>query len=88
MKKLKKNISETKNKPSQETPDVQCAVCWGFQEYDGEQRVLFEDKQRDVNNHLKKYMRIQKFLKTYLDGIKFKEPEIHTCTNCGRKTTK
>lgn len=31
-----------------EAPEGVCALCWGFQEYDGKIRQLFKDKQIDV----------------------------------------
>lgn len=59
-----------------------CAVCWGYQQYDGKVRNLVKDKQRDVNNHRDRYTLIQEFVKEYLDGIKLKEGEINSCPTC------
>lgn len=50
-----------------------CAMCWGYQEYDKKIRIIVKDRQIDVNNHLFKYMRIQKLLKKYIDGVKLKK---------------
>ena len=50
-----------------------CALCWGYQEYDKKIRTIVKDRQIDVNNHLFKYMRIQKLLKEHIEGVKLKK---------------
>ncbi len=77
-------------KPKEETqetaPEGLCALCWGYQEYDGKIRTLLKDKQIDVNNHKDSYMLIQKFVKRNIEGIKLKEDEVKTCPTCGCKS--
>ena len=79
-------IVEYFEKPREEAhndaPEGICSVCWGFQEYDHKIRILFEDKQIDSNNHTYKYMRVQKFLRKHIDGIKLKKSETHDCPTC------
>lgn len=78
---LKKPKKETAGK----APEGLCPVCWGYQEYDHKIRKLYKDKQVDVNNHSARYMRIQKFLKENIEGIKLKKGEIASCPTCGNK---
>lgn len=78
---IKNPEKETKDK----TPEGICPVCWGYQEYDKKIRMLYYDKQIDVNNHKTKYSLIQDFIKEYIDGIKLKEGEISTCPKCGHQ---
>lgn len=85
-----KNINNTEDRNAaqdewENAPEGTCPVCWGYQQYDGKMRILMEDKQIDVNNHKHRYMRIQNFLKNYIEGIKLKEGKIITCTRCGEK---
>src|SRR5690606_10923423 len=61
-------------------------VCWGYQEYDHKIRQLFKDKQIDVNNHRDSYMKIQKFMVKYIDGIRLKQGEIKECPTCSHLT--
>ncbi|MBI2281106.1 MAG: hypothetical protein HYU68_10520 [Bacteroidetes bacterium] len=78
---IKKPEKETQNK----TPEGICSVCWGYQGYDKKIRTLYYDRQIDVNNHQDKYMLIQNFIKTHIEGIKLKEGKISTCPKCGHK---
>ncbi|MDX1365394.1 hypothetical protein [Arenibacter latericius] len=83
---LIENIVRFFDKPQKETegksPEGTCSLCWGRQEYDHKIRQLFKDKQIDVNNHRAKYMKIQKFMVKYIDGIRLKQGEIKDCPNC------
>jgi hypothetical protein len=63
-------------------PEGICAMCWGYQGYDGKIRTLFKDKQIDVNNHKDSYMLVQDFVKTHIDGIRLKSDLIESCTYC------
>lgn len=86
---LQKNYREPENGEKFENHEKEtCPVCWGHQQYDGKIRVLYKDKQVDVNNHRSKYMRIQKLLKDTIEGYKLKKGEIHTCPSCGTKQYK
>lgn len=64
-------------RPKQETkgqaPEGFCPNCWGNQEYDGQIREMYEDKQIDVNNHEANYAFIQKFVVKHVDGIHLKK---------------
>ncbi|TXE10741.1 hypothetical protein ES711_02200 [Gelidibacter salicanalis] len=75
---FKKPQSETKD----EAPEGVCALCWGFQEYDGKLRKLFKDKQVDVNNHKDSFMLVQRFVREHVDGYHIKEGLVHVCPNC------
>lgn len=81
-----KTIVEFFKKPEEETvnkaPEGVCALCWGFQEYDGKIRELYKDKQIDVNNHKDSYMLIQDFVKKHVDGYQIKDAVVHVCPNC------
>lgn len=74
---FKRPATETKN----QVPEGYCPNCWGHQEWEGEIRKMYEDKQIDVNNHEANYAFIQKFVVEQLDGIKLKGA-IHKCPNC------
>jgi excinuclease UvrABC ATPase subunit len=70
---------------SNNTPEGFCPNCWGTQEYSDKIRVLYEDKQIDVNNHKAHYAFIQDFVVTHLKGIhlikgnnSFECPTCHT----------
>ena len=78
-------FQKPKEERKDKAPEGLCAVCWGYQEYDKKIRIIFEDKQIDVNNHSYQYMRIQKLLKNEIEGIKLKEGEIHDCPTCSKK---
>ncbi|MCC7332503.1 MAG: hypothetical protein IT232_07845 [Flavobacteriales bacterium] len=75
---------ETKNK----TPEGLCPVCWGYQQYDKKIRILYKDKQIDVNNHKDNYTVIQDFVKHHVDGIKLKHGETISCPTCGKSEEK
>ncbi|MBA6153203.1 hypothetical protein [Gelidibacter maritimus] len=77
---LRKPESETKGK----APEGTCPVCWGYQQYDAKIREVFRDKQIDVNNRKGSYMRIQRFVKKYIDGIRLKQSEVKDCPTCLR----
>jgi hypothetical protein len=70
------------------SPEGSCPICWGRQEYDGKIRVLIKDKQIDVNNHMDKYMSIQKFMKRNIDGITMQEAIMIDCPNCSTENKK
>lgn len=55
------------------TPDGYCPNCWGTQEYDGQIRELYRDKQIDVNNHLANHAFIRDFVVNHIDGIHLKK---------------
>ncbi|NJC26975.1 hypothetical protein GGR27_002485 [Lewinella antarctica] len=55
------------------TSEALCEPCWGYQQYNGEVRILFKDKQIDVNNYKTKYMFIRRFVVTHINGIKLKK---------------
>lgn len=77
LKKLSQNLISFFKKPATETtgstPEGLCPNCWGSQEYDGQIRELYKDKQIDVNNHEANYAFIQDFVVTHLDGIRLKK---------------
>ncbi len=50
-----------------ERPKNPCANCWGFQESGDPKWNPLDNKQMDVNNHIKKKSIINEFLKTYLN---------------------
>ncbi len=80
------SIAEFFKKPEEEivneAPEGVCALCWGYQEYDGKIRELYKDKQVDVNNHKDSYMLIQGFVKEHVDGYQIKDGVVHVCPNC------
>jgi len=84
------NIIHFLKKPKEETegksPEGTCPVCWGYQEYDHKIRQLFDDKQIDVNGHRYNYMKIQKFMVKYIDGIHLKQGETEECPTCCNKS--
>lgn len=53
-----------------------CPVCWGYQQYGDTSRVVYKDKQKDVNNHFDSYCRVQKFMKENFDGMPLKKAVI------------
>lgn len=73
---------ETKGK----APEGICAMCWGYQGYDGKIRTLFKDKQIDVNNHKDSYMLVQDFVKKNIDGIRLKGDSVESCPYCGSES--
>ena len=76
---LRKPARERKGK----APEGTCVNCWGVQEYDNMIRVMFKEKQIDVNNHEAHYAFIQDFVVTHLEGIHLKkEDDRLTCPNC------
>ncbi|HET8752918.1 MAG TPA: hypothetical protein VFM59_01050 [Salinimicrobium sp.] len=66
------NVFKSRHESPPEDNHEQCSLCWGFQEYDGQVRELYRDKQKDVNNHLTSHMRVQRFIRTYFTGMKLK----------------
>jgi hypothetical protein len=66
-------------------PEGLCPVCWGYQQYDQKIRILFRDKQIDVNNHRDKYLLVQDFIRKHIDGIHLKEGKIESCQQCERQ---
>ncbi len=77
-------------KPKEETegkaPEGTCPVCWGYQAYDSKLRELFKDKQIDVNNHSDSYMKVQKFMVKYVNGIRLKQGKVEECPTCGQQS--
>lgn len=73
------------NQNAESSPEGTCPVCWGYQEYDGKIKKIFEDKQIDVNNHKDSYMIIQDFMKHNIDGVKLKKGIVSDCPNCSDK---
>jgi len=65
-----------------ESPEGLCAVCWGYQQYDGKIRILMEDKQVDINNHKKARPFFEEVIAKHVDGIKLKEAQTITCPDC------
>ncbi|MEN0004189.1 MAG: hypothetical protein AAF798_08600 [Bacteroidota bacterium] len=55
-----------------ETAKNLCANCWGHQEWDDRTRQMMEDKQVDVNNGLKRYDFIRKFVVNRIEGIRLR----------------
>lgn len=79
---FKKPISETNVKPL----EGYCPNCWGEQEYDNTIRTLYKDHQIDINNHKANYAFVQKFVVTYLDGIRLKKGKnSFDCPTCKMK---
>jgi hypothetical protein len=76
--------------PEEETkdnaPEGICAMCWGYQGYDGKIRTLFKDKQIDVNNHKDSYMLVQEFVKKNIDGMRLKSDVVESCPYCDTET--
>lgn len=87
---LIENLVHFFQKPKRETegktPEGTCPLCWGYQGYDHKLRQLIKDKQIDVNNHRDSYMKIQKFMVKYIDGIRLKQGKIKECPTCGHQT--
>ena len=86
---LIENIVQFLRKPEQETqgnsPEGTCPVCWGYQAYDTKIRKLLKDKQIDVNNHKDSYMKVQKFMVKYVDGIRLKQGRVEECPTCSKQ---
>lgn len=79
---FKKSPEETKSK----VPEGLCPNCWGEQEFDNVIRVMYKDKQIDVNNHEKNYAFIQEFVVNRLDGIHLiKGDNSLECPTCRKK---
>ncbi len=83
------SLIEFFKKPKEETegksPDGTCPVCWGYQQYDHKIRQVLKDKQIDVNNHVDSYMKVQKFVVKYVDGIRLKKSPIESCPHCSEE---
>ena len=86
---LIENIVDFLRKPRKETegksPEGTCPVCWGYQEYDSKLRQLFKDKLLDVNHHSDSYMKVQKFMVKYVDGIRLKQAKVEDCPTCSKQ---
>ncbi len=79
---FKRPPNETKG----EAPEGFCPNCWGEQEYDNIIRLMYKDKQIEVNNHAANYAFIQKFVVTQLDGIHLKKGNNgYECPTCRTK---
>lgn len=87
---LAESILNFFNQPEEETkdkaPEGICAMCWGYQGYDGKIRTLFKDKQIDVNNHKDSYMLVQEFVKKNIDGMRLKDDLVEPCPYCGSES--
>ena len=82
---FKQPASETVGK----APEGVCPTCWGIQEYDGEVRELYKDKQIDVNNHEANHNFIKEIVVARIDGIKLvKGTSGFVCPNCKRKVAR
>jgi len=76
---FKQSAKYTKEK----TPSGLCPNCWGEQEYDKRIRVMYEDKQIDVNNYKANHAFIQDFVINKIDGIKLiKANSGYNCPTC------
>lgn len=76
-------------RPKEETastaPDGLCPNCWGEQEYDGQIREMYIDKQIDVNNHEANHAFIKKFVVERVDGIHLRKGDNGMeCPTCKR----
>lgn len=78
---LRKSEQETQGK----SPEGTCPVCWGYQAYDTKIRKMLKDKQIDVNNHKDSYMKVQKFMVKYVDGIRLKQGRVEECSTCSKQ---
>ena len=67
-------LKQIEENPTKYVGKMLCPNCWGFQQYNGTKRILVEDEQIDVNNHVSKYMRLKKFVVKNIIGIKLKKP--------------
>lgn len=79
------NLKSLFQKPQEETKSKaanQCPVCWGYQQYDHQFKTVYPDRQIDVNNHSYKFMRIQRMLTRYINGIRLKKGVIQKCQTC------
>ena len=83
--KLVEFFKKPENETKDQTPEGLCPVCWGYQEYDKKIRVLYKDRQVDVNNHKDSYMLMQEFVVNHLEGIKLKESKVEHCPTCGKE---
>ena len=70
------------SRSKEQTHEGRCELSWGYEQYDGKIRILFKDKQIDVNNNRRKYMFIREFVVTHIDGIKLKKALIKICKKC------
>lgn len=66
-------FSKSEEETKGQTPVGACPICWGEQEYDGEIRQLYKDKQIDVNNGKAHHAFIQEFVVERIDGIHLKK---------------
>ena len=78
-------FTKTEDETKDQVPVGACPVCWGEQEYDGQIRELYKDKQIDVNNGKANHTFIQKFVVKRLDGIQLKKGNNgYECPTCKR----
>jgi hypothetical protein len=75
-------FKQTEEETNDKAPEGICAMCWGYQGYDGKIRTLFKDKQIDVNNHKDSYMLVQEFVKKNIDGMRLKSDIVESCPYC------
>ena len=74
-----------KEQPEKSDVTETCAFCWGYQEYDSQTRIITEDKQMNVKNHLDKNVKVGKFMVEHVDGFKNKKRIMERCPKCGGK---
>ncbi|MFT4525890.1 MAG: hypothetical protein ACI9FU_001703 [Granulosicoccus sp.] len=78
-------FAKSKEETKDQVPVGACPICWGEQEYDGEVRQLYKDKQIDVNNHRANHAFIQDFVVNHVDGIRLRKMENgYQCPRCKR----
>jgi hypothetical protein len=78
-------FAKSKEETKDQVPVGACPICWGEQEYDGQVRELYKDKQIDVNNGKANHAFIQDFVVTKLDGIHLKKGNNgYECPTCKR----
>ena len=86
---IKQLFGNNKEKEISELSKDYCPNCWGDQEYDDLIREKYKDMQISVNNHSANYAFVQKFMVTYLNGIKLKSTVKGTiCPTCVRVNQK
>jgi len=71
-KRLLHNFETREPEPVAVSGESQCPVCWGFQEYDQEIRIIHKDRLKDVTNKSFKFMRIQRLLREQIGGVRSK----------------
>ena len=75
-------FSQSEEQTKDESPEEVCEPRWGYERYNGKIRILFRDKQIDVNGHRARYMFIKKFVVNHIDGQRFIKAQIIECEEC------